>query len=335
MGSYPIKSRQILINSNNFLLMANPKVTDLAFIRLRSPDLDLAEKFLTDFGMVRAERTPTTLYMRGTSEAPYLHVTELGEPKVIGFAFYIGPEAQLQAFAAQHGNLPIEDLEGPGGGKRVRLTDPLGFQIELVAGLAPTTPLPVLPRALNLGNSTVQRAGKLQRIARQPSQVKRIGHMVLTTPDHENTIIWYRNTLGLVSSDDVWAGRPDHLIASFIRVNKGQDYVDHHVFMVTRGERSGMNHISFEVQDFDDVMIGHEYLHAAGNYKPYWGVGRHFLGSQIFDYWSDPWGRAHEHWTDTDLLNDSHEPASLPVQSGFSSQWGIEAPEEFIQLASR
>ena len=30
------------------------KVTDIAFGRLQSPDLDLAEEFLTDFGFVRA-----------------------------------------------------------------------------------------------------------------------------------------------------------------------------------------------------------------------------------------------------------------------------------------
>ena len=33
------------------------KAFDLAYGRLRSPDLDKQEEFLTDFGMVRAERT--------------------------------------------------------------------------------------------------------------------------------------------------------------------------------------------------------------------------------------------------------------------------------------
>ena len=37
--------------------MALIKVTDIAYGRLRSPDLDVAEEFLTRFGMVRAERT--------------------------------------------------------------------------------------------------------------------------------------------------------------------------------------------------------------------------------------------------------------------------------------
>ena len=34
------------------------KVSDLAYARLQSPSLDEAEEFLTDFGMVRADRTP-------------------------------------------------------------------------------------------------------------------------------------------------------------------------------------------------------------------------------------------------------------------------------------
>ena len=46
--------------------------------RLQAPDLDLEEEFLTAFGMVRAARTPTALYMRGTDPAHHIHVTEKG-----------------------------------------------------------------------------------------------------------------------------------------------------------------------------------------------------------------------------------------------------------------
>ena len=42
------------------------KVRDIAWVRLRSPDLDQAEQFLTDFGLVRAERSADKLFMRGT-----------------------------------------------------------------------------------------------------------------------------------------------------------------------------------------------------------------------------------------------------------------------------
>ena len=60
------------------------KAYDLAYGRLRSPDLDKQEEFLTDFGMVRADRTKNALYMRGTDAPHHIHVTELGEPRYVG-----------------------------------------------------------------------------------------------------------------------------------------------------------------------------------------------------------------------------------------------------------
>lgn len=45
-----------------------------------------------------------------------------------------------------------------------------------------------------------------------------------------------------------------------------------------------MHHSSFETHDFDTQVLGHDWLREKG-YKNCWGVGRHVLGSQIFDYW--------------------------------------------------
>jgi hypothetical protein len=56
------------------------KVDDIAFVRFSAPDLDKMETFLSDFGLVRAERDAKTLYMRGLDGDPYFHVTHLGEP---------------------------------------------------------------------------------------------------------------------------------------------------------------------------------------------------------------------------------------------------------------
>lgn len=288
--------------------MAAVKVTNLSHIRLRSPDLDVAQQYLQDFGMVLVERTATKLFMRGTDAHHHLHITELGDPKVIGFAFAVADPDVLRTIAGSAGATAVEHLDEPGGGQRVRLTDPMGFQIELVHGISVPDALPVAPRAVNVGHDRLRRAGTLMRMARQPAQVKRIGHLVLHSPTLETALPWYRNTLGLLRSDDVYVGTPDHLIASFNRLDRADEYVDHHVLMVSRGPRAGLNHVSFEVQDVDDVMIGHEFLRRKG-YKAMWGVGRHYLGSQIFDYWQDPWGRIHEHWTDTDVLN-AREPAA-------------------------
>src|SRR5689334_10214302 len=122
--------------------MAWIKATDIAYGRLRSPDLDVAEEFLTRFGMTRAERTNNALYMRGTDPAHHIHVTEKGDPKFIGLAYYAPSEDALKELTKAPGASGVETIDEPGGGKRVRLKEPNGYQIEVVHGMAQ---LPAIP----------------------------------------------------------------------------------------------------------------------------------------------------------------------------------------------
>jgi catechol 2,3-dioxygenase-like lactoylglutathione lyase family enzyme len=313
--------------------MPGIKVTDIAWGRLRSPDLDLQEQFLLDFGMVRAARTKNALYMRGTDPNHHLHVTELGEPKFLGFAYYAASEEDLDRLSRAEGASQVEAIDEPGAGKRVRLEDPHGYQIEVVWGQDKVEPLPVRPNTLNWGLEKYRRSGDLCRLARGPSQVKRIGHGVLMTTDLGTALRWYRDRLGFVSSNDIYIGDPANVIASFNRCDRGEDFVDHHVFFCMQGDKIGLNHLSYEVQDFDDVMMGHEYLAATKKYGHYWGIGRHLLGSQVYDYWGDPWQRVHEHWTDSDVLNIHNGSHPMTPEEGFKSQWGEPPPAKFIQHA--
>jgi catechol 2,3-dioxygenase-like lactoylglutathione lyase family enzyme len=310
------------------------KVTDIAYGRLQSPSLDEAEEFLTNFGMARAERTKDALYMRGTDPDHHIHVTHLGPPKFIGLAFFVENEGELKKFARIPGATGIENIDEPGGGKRVRINDPHGYQMEVVCGIQMTQPLPIRRNVLNWGDQKLRRAGELTRLARGPSQVKRIAHAVIMTQNAAERIKWYREMFGLISSDDVYVGSKDHIIASFNRCDRGETFVDHHVFLCVESPRTGLNHLSFEVQDIDDVMLGHEHMKRAAKYKHVWGIGRHVLGSQVFDYWKDPWGRVHEHWTDTDMLNIHSPPNLLSAEEGLNSQWGEAVPQEFITHAT-
>ena len=310
--------------------MPGIKVTDLAYGRLSAPDLDAMEAFLSDFGMVRAARTSRALYMRGTDAAHHIHVTELGEPRFVGTAWYAKSEEDLERLAKMPGASPVEAIDEPGGGKRVRLTEPNGYQIEVVHGIERMAPIAVPRQAMNSGAEGLKRAGEVMRIARGPAHVKRIGHAVMGTPRLDETVKWFRDTLGLVCSDDLYAGSKDHVIGSFNRCDCGEDYVDHHVFFCIRHEKTGLNHFSFEVLDVDDVFLGHEHLRQTGKYEHMWGLGRHLLGSQIYDYWADPWGRTHEHWTDTDRLNIRNGSNLMPAEEGFQSQWGERPPEKML-----
>src|SRR6202047_4794267 len=218
--------------------MAWAKVTDIAYGRLKSPDLDVAEEFSTRFGMHRAERPANALYMRGTDPAHHIHITEKGDPKFVGIAYYVDSEDDLKKLAKAPGASGIENIDEPGGGQRVRLKEPNGYQIEVVCGLKQVAPIEVPRQKLIMGADSLKRAGEVMRLKRGPAHVKRIGHGVMGTPKLRETVQWFRNTLGLVCSDDVYAGSKDNIIGPFNRLDRGDEYVDHHAFFCLQHERA-------------------------------------------------------------------------------------------------
>ena len=314
--------------------MAAIKVANFAFARMEAPDLDEMEEFLTHFGLVRAVRTADALYMRGTDDHHHLHVAHKGGTKFIGFAYHAADEDDLKRIAKLPGASGIEALDEPGGGKRVRLTEPNGYQIEVIAGMQSVKPVKIARDELNTAREPVRRAGKVMRLSKSPTSVQRIGHGVLSTPKVKETLAWFRGTLGMLRSDDVYAGDKDNIIGGFSRLDRGEDYVDHHVLFCVRNEKTGLNHVSYEVQDIDCVFQDHEYLKRLGKYDHMWGIGRHLLGSQVYDYWCDPWGRVHERWADTDRLNAANGGNLLSAEEGFQSQWGARPPDRFLGHAS-
>jgi len=314
--------------------MAVIKVTDIAYVRLRSPDLDLQAEFLDNFGLVPSSKSAKALYYRGTDPVHHLHITEKGDPKFVAIAYHAASEDDLKTLAKVPGASGIENMDEPGGGKRVRLTEPNGYQIEVVHGIATLPAIETRRQKLNTGEAPLSRAGELMRLPKGPSHVKRIGHGVLMTPKFHETVGWFREMLGFVCSDDVYAGEKDNLIGSFNRCDRGDAYVDHHVFFCLNHAKTGLNHLSFEVPDIDDVAMGHDYLAQFGSYEHMWGIGRHVLGSQVYDYWADPWGRVHEHWADSDRLNLANGSNLVAAEEALTSQWGEAPPAKFIDHAS-
>ena len=168
------------------------KVADIAYARLSAPDLDTQEEFLRHFGMARAARTENALYMRGSDSQHHIHITEKGDVGTVGLGFNAASEDDLARAAEIEGASDVEAIDEPGGGQRVRLTDPNGYRIEIVWGLAELEPLAVRENAVNIGSDHSRRVGKLTRLERGPSHVKRLGHAVFVTANFEATIAWYR-----------------------------------------------------------------------------------------------------------------------------------------------
>ena len=52
-----------------------------------------------------------------------------GPSRFIGLAFFVERESDLKKFAKVPGASGIENLDEPGGGRRVRISDPHGYQM--------------------------------------------------------------------------------------------------------------------------------------------------------------------------------------------------------------
>ncbi len=303
------------------------RVVDVAFPRFRAPDLCRMEAFLKAFGMKCVARTDRALYMRGTDDDHHVHVTDLGEPAFVGLAFRAASAGDLARLAAATGT-QVEALDEPGGGRVVHLHDPDGRVVDVVHGIAAADALPLRSHPPLNSGSDRPRVGTLQRVAPGPAQVKRFGHAALKTTQLAESSQWYRHTLGLLVSDDVFLEGPDQPVGRFLRCDRGKEAADHHTLLLLDAPEAKLGHCAWEVADFDDLMVGREHLLANDNGgHPYWGIGRHVLGGQIFDYWKDPFGFTVEHWTDSDLLRADAEPGAHHILAALN-QWGPMPPPD-------
>jgi len=300
------------------------KIHDIAYVRFSAPDLGAMEAFLIEFGMVRAERTSNVLYMQGLDENPYLHVTHRGDPGFLAAGFAATSMKDLETLAREE-NVSIDQLEGPGGGSVVRLTDPNGFQIEVVVGRYGSRQCDARHSRPSNDAYGTPRLNALKRLTRGPSHVKRLGHCVLNVKDFRESEAWYKSRFGLMTSDEITLGSQDQALGAFLRCDRGNMPSDHHTLFLLGTGTPAFNHAAYEVTDVDDLMCGHDWLKENGH-RHEWGVGRHLLGSQIFDYWRDPWGHTLEHWTDGDLLDAAWGSRTATLQDALRTQWGPPPP---------
>ena len=316
------------------------KVDDVAYPTLQVPDLALQEKFLIDFGMTRVALTEDALYMRGEGPQPFIHVSKLGEKKLLATAFTAKSMEDLETLAAADGFSEIEPLDSPGGGYKTSATDPDGVGVDVVYGIQPREiDSGLAPAEINVGGVGRERFRRINEIKRftkgRPPRIKRFAHLGINALDIEASLDWYHRHLGIIASDMLRpGGESGPLFGVFARCDRGAEPADHHsIFWLPAQQQSngkaGLNHVSYEMVDIDDVFMGHELLEKAG-YELEWGVGRHYQGSQIFDYWRSPFGQVHEHQTDGDVFDNTRPPQVVDVlQDGDPSnpepgpsQWG-------------
>lgn len=166
--------------------------------------------------------------------------------------------------------------------------------------------------------------------------VHKLGHYGFILGNWDVEVRWYTDNFNFVPSDVQHDPENENFdVITFLHLDLGEQFSDHHSLFVARalpGEHDRLHHSSYEVEDFDTQLLGHDWL-ARKAYKSVWGVGRHILGSQIFDYWRDTSGFTIEHYADGDLVNINTGTKRTPA--GALAVWGPELPRDMSADGTR
>ncbi|MEM8937293.1 MAG: VOC family protein [Pseudomonadota bacterium] len=325
------------------------KVEDIVFVRFELESLEPQKEYLKHFGMGIVEESDDSIYFKGAGRSPFIYMARKGKKnRFVSTAYRVAEFAELERLAKAF-DVQIENSEEPGGGRKITFSDPDGLGIEVFHGLEMVEPEPISPPRLNEG-AEKRRTNALQRFGdgagewrlegeewryKLSSNVLRLGHTAVNVSDAPRSIAWYRETLGFISSDDFYM--PDGAcFGSFMRCDQGDRPVDHHTINLTGVMPEKLHfagtfgHAGYELaSSVDDLMAGHFHLKTQEKYTHEWGIGRHLLGSQMYDYWRDPQGFTLEHWTDGDLLDASVPTNKVPVRDVIMAQYGPLVPTTY------
>ncbi|KAK0722651.1 Glyoxalase/Bleomycin resistance protein/Dihydroxybiphenyl dioxygenase [Lasiosphaeria miniovina] len=310
----------------------------ISHVYYKHENIEAAKKFADDFGFYEAAQVGKTTYYRGYGSEPLVMALEESDKTEFGgAAFAVESEEELE-YASKI--LPkdckatdvYELKDAPGGGKAVTFYDPVdGFPFHLVYGQTPVEArdpkFPVLK--VNFPQEKHRGPNQFQRFQKRPAPVHKLGHFGMCVTNFAKAYEFYSSYFNFHPSELVHNDEGVN-ITVFFRLDRGAQEVDHHCFFFFEGPKMHVHHSSFETHDFDAQVLGHDWLRHQG-YENCWGVGRHVMGSQIFDYWFDPSKFILEHYVDGDLLNMDEPTHHNKAAPDNLHVWGPEVPATFLQ----
>jgi len=192
--------------------------------------------------------------------------------------------------------------------------------------IRPTEPLAQVPStefAFNAPGRVHRRNARAAGAHPRPRSPRRLGHVVIGTPDIEGTKRFLVEGLGFRLSDETPG------IIAFLRCS-----TDHHNVALVGSEVPHLQHYSWECDDVDHVGHTGTKMLRRNPGAVTWGFGRHFVGSNFFWYLPDPSGSFCEFYSDMDVIDDDiawETTGRTPVAPELiGHSWGPAMPVEFI-----
>jgi catechol 2,3-dioxygenase-like lactoylglutathione lyase family enzyme len=258
--------------------MLNARITGLRSVELGVPDLHHSAEFYQKvWGLEEVASEGDAIHLRGTSAEH--HVLTLRErPKAALVAVHFSA-SDRNAVNALHGKTkafgtagltdPVELPRAAGGGYGFRFLTPEGLPIAISADVT-QHPDVVTDRA-------------------RPTKLT---HVVLNAAKTDDQTAFFRDVLGFRHSDSTD-------MMEFIRCCG-----DHHSIAFARANGPSLNHMAYEMDNFDGLMRGAGRMKQNG-FNIEWGVGRHGPGNNIFSYFIEPNGFVTEYTTEVEQVDEA------------------------------
>lgn len=298
-------------------------VTGAVSFTLQVPDVEVGAAFYKDAGlevttgqqiarcMCPGRSTDAVILIGGAKKKRLDHITLRAE----------GLEAIARAVPSAGGRV-LETPDGyePGG---IWIADPHGMRIHLIETGNEEVLAEEPPFLINGPGRIVRthRSAVLPLASYQSARPRRLGHILLFSPDVPASVRFVTDALGM--------GLADHAedVIAFCCARKDSD---HHVVAFAKSPGVGFHHASFQVGDPDEVGRGGRALVNKAQ-KGDWGFGRHTIGSNFFHYIQDPWGSWFEYYSDMDHIDDYDlwTPTNYAMEDSLAN-WGPKVPADFV-----
>jgi catechol 2,3-dioxygenase-like lactoylglutathione lyase family enzyme len=158
-------------------------------------------------------------------------------------------------------------------------------------------------------------------LRQEPVRPRKLGHVVIGTPDAETSRRFFVDGIGFKVSDEVRG------TAAFLRCSS-----DHHNVLLQPSPVAFLHHTSWQVDDVDEVGRGAMGMLEGHPERHVWGLGRHFIGSNFFWYLRDPAGNFSEYYSDMDTITDDQlwKPGTWDPSLGALYAWGPDVPPSML-----
>ncbi len=305
------------------------KAQDIAYVRLGRKQLTSSERYYSDFGLKEMEKTKERVLFSGAnSDFPCWSVEKSKKDFLIGLGMFISTDEEFETLSKLNG-ASINSSGRFGNLPCVTLQDPSGLYVDAVLSKNRRSQVSIPEKRIWNRPGEIKRRNRPQSAEFGHANVLRLGHAVLLKQEFYKNAQWYCDTFGLIPSDIQILPESKKPVIVFLRCDLGETPTDHHTIVIASGIDDRLEHCAFELKDMDEIAKGREWLLNKG-WKAAWGIGRHLLGSQIFDYKRDPSGMLVEHYTDGDKF-DSNVPIGYhPINRKSLHQWGEDMPEDFL-----